>query len=714
MQPHDDLTKFEHDLRCPISHTQREIKCAEETCARLAILAKHLSTSLFVIMPGCRHPDIQRFGEIRCCLSCGDAVFDDSAPGLPVKSLELLSSQYQYKPLRQGLGHEIRLLILFAGEPSDDLFCDITTVNLIDRPSYEAVSYTWANPKGDVSLTSEIRCRGSKIAITKNCEAALRRLRLQGRNRRLWVDAICIDQNDTSEKNHQVRLMSTIYSNAAQVLSYLGVTQISNKLRVVIDFLQGNTGSAAFESGPPHSRKELLSSFLDLPYFDRVWVMQEVGLAQLVTLIIGEYEIHWTGDTILRTLEICSSLSVVPPSVLRWTPSSRPEENNDILEVLARSRNCSASDPRDKVFALLGLMDAKIASEFPVDYSVTHHEVYAKLAHYCINKLGRFDILQHCQHVADDLGQVRVPTWIPQWDFRNVFEPLPAQFTTSEKQNFASAWHMAPTSPGAWLRNELPLQLLPERITADFASDTDLFAADMNLSTATCRVQVRKRSEIQSVYKPESTLSAADDEHLAQLIVHRQSSNFSFKVLNREYHGNHPELNRIAQRFPDSVIPIPLKMPCLKLRAHRLDSIARRIGPIIKHRITTIPQTAWSALGVPFCEFCTTPAESDRGYRASFWQQRKDMVTNMDILGPGMTAFATIHSVGFTHGKFVEGDSIWALYGADVPFILREIDGHHELVGDCYLHRAGQLFLCEHCGAEVAPWPMRTEIVDIW
>lgn len=668
-------------------------------------------------MAACRHPDIQRFGEIRCCLSCGEAVFE-STPEPPATLVPSL--HYQYKPLRRGLGHEIRLIVLFAGD-SDDLSCDITTVNLADQPSYEAVSYTWANSNGDVSLTSSIQCRGATVAITKNCEAALRRLRLQGRNRRLWVDAICINQNDTEEKNHQVRLMSTIYSNAAQVLSYLGVEspQITRRLRAVITFLQDRSSTPS----PDPSKKDDLLTFLALPYFDRVWIMQEIGLAQLVTLIIGEYEIRWTGDTISKMLAMCSQLDLKPPSVLRWTPSSRPEEQNDILAVLSKSRNCSARDPRDKVYALLGLTDLKLSSQFPVDYSLTHLEVYAKLAIYCIDKLGRFDVLQHCQHVSDPdwhrTNTRRIPSWIPQWDFKDAYEPLPPQFTAIEKQHFASSWHMVPTNPGAWLRNELPLQLLLERITTDFASDPEYYSADPHLSTSTCREQVRRWSELESVHNPASSLSAADDEHLAQQIVHRQSSNFSYAILEREiFSRDHPAIVRAAQRSTDGVFLTPQTLPLLKLRAHRLDTITRLIGPMSKQRAPTIPQTAWSAFGVADCEKCSIPANapalSSAASRAAFWWQRKALLSKVEALGAGSTIFATVHSVGFTHARCLVGDSVWALHGADVPFVLRERDGHYELVGDCNLHRAGQPFRCEHCGAVAKPWPMQTHVLDIW
>lgn len=307
----------------------------------------------------------------------------------------------------------------------------------------------------------------------------------------------------------------------------------------------------------------------------------------------------------------------------------------------------------------------------------------------------------------------RVPTWVPQWDYKDVCEPLPAQFTEAEKRRFATSWYVMPTEPSAWLRHELPFRLLLKRIMNDFTSDPDFYTADSNLSTATCREQVRKWTEVESVYNPDSSLSGDDDEHLTQHIVQQQSADFAYKIFERQiFDPEHPATVQQAQRRGN--VATPLTLPCLKLRAHRLGDVFRRIGPVARRRTTIIPQTACSAFGVPHCQACTAPAQSSPGYRASFYQQRRNLMDMMETVEAGKTAFATEHSVGFTRGLLRVGDSVWALYGADVPFILREVDEHFELVGDCYLHRAGRPFLCEHCGHEVAPWPIQTEVIDIW
>ena len=91
-----------------------------------------------------------------------------------------------------------------------------------EEHDYEALSYTWATEDGDCKRSSQIRCGGTRIWVTKNCELALRYLRKENSNRVLWVDAICINQKDNKERGHQVGMMRNVYSKATEVLVWLG------------------------------------------------------------------------------------------------------------------------------------------------------------------------------------------------------------------------------------------------------------------------------------------------------------------------------------------------------------------------------------------------------------------------------------------------------------------------------------------------------------
>jgi hypothetical protein len=105
--------------------------------------------------------------------------------------------------------------------PHIEIHCEIKHVKLADKLSYEALSYTW----GDPYETPEIRIRDTSHSVRRNLWEALwslSRSKSISFLRYLWGDALCINQNDTKERNHQVTLIGRIYSQAKTVLVWLG------------------------------------------------------------------------------------------------------------------------------------------------------------------------------------------------------------------------------------------------------------------------------------------------------------------------------------------------------------------------------------------------------------------------------------------------------------------------------------------------------------
>jgi hypothetical protein len=141
----------------------------------------------------CKHLDIRKFDGIRCCLACGEAVFE--AQYLHSKLFTeptTVTTAYKYNKLNYKLGREIRLAVILPGESTDTIRCEIVHVNLDDKPVYDAVSYTWATEDGDASLSRNVQTvQGGSISITANCDAVLRQLRRPGLCRRVWIDAMC-------------------------------------------------------------------------------------------------------------------------------------------------------------------------------------------------------------------------------------------------------------------------------------------------------------------------------------------------------------------------------------------------------------------------------------------------------------------------------------------------------------------------------------------
>ena len=98
---------------------------------------------------------------------------------------------------------EIRLLILQPGAGDEPIIGELLPAKIFDLPNYEALSYVW----GSETPCNTIRIHGEERAIRDNLWRALKQLRYADTSRALWVDAICIDQTNTKERNHQVRQM---------------------------------------------------------------------------------------------------------------------------------------------------------------------------------------------------------------------------------------------------------------------------------------------------------------------------------------------------------------------------------------------------------------------------------------------------------------------------------------------------------------------------
>ncbi|KAI8948589.1 heterokaryon incompatibility protein-domain-containing protein [Xylaria longipes] len=132
-----------------------------------------------------------------------------------------------YEPLDPAR-NEIRLLVLLPGKAVDDLICTLRKVSLDSFSDFDALSYVW----GDVSTKLPIKVNGEAFLITANLETALRALRKPRKRRSIWVDALCINQEDVDEKNIQVPQMGRLYSTARSVVAWLGLPNPNIELAI--------------------------------------------------------------------------------------------------------------------------------------------------------------------------------------------------------------------------------------------------------------------------------------------------------------------------------------------------------------------------------------------------------------------------------------------------------------------------------------------------
>lgn len=124
-----------------------------------------------------------------------------------------------YQPLKEERG-EIRLLRVKAAGSEDTIQCWLSTVSLFEDShlQYETISYCWENPAN----RSQLYLNNRLVSVPRSSERALRRVRLVDEDRTVWIDALCINQEDLVEKSIQVRLMGIIYRRGFGNLIFLG------------------------------------------------------------------------------------------------------------------------------------------------------------------------------------------------------------------------------------------------------------------------------------------------------------------------------------------------------------------------------------------------------------------------------------------------------------------------------------------------------------
>ncbi|KAF4834067.1 Heterokaryon incompatibility protein 6, OR allele [Colletotrichum siamense] len=316
-----------------------------------------------------------------------------------------------YEPL---YGRKIRLLKLLPGKYHDPLRCKLQTVDLQFKPEYEALSYTWADPNGDSSLSQKIYVgmRHDILFITANCANALRRLRFPSWSRDLWVDAICIDQHNTHERSHQVGIMRYIYATAERVIIYLGEDAEDAKLEASVPWKYENHGNTL----------DLSTDLRKQPYFTRVWVIQEVASARSAWILLGSKGARWedflkppnTGDEDYRVTCISNYdlLTAHHPWLLLFA-QPKHRDLRELWDLLSATALCQASDPRDKVFALLGLFIGSSDAGLVPDYSLSLSQVLTGLTAFMFGQHPDFWPTMFAMANSRSLNDM--PNWAIDW-----------------------------------------------------------------------------------------------------------------------------------------------------------------------------------------------------------------------------------------------------------------------------------------------------------
>ncbi|KAK7995509.1 HET-domain-containing protein [Apiospora arundinis] len=364
----------------------------------------------------CRRLDLVPTGGVNSCLSCGS--FEGHVPQGSAPSADTNISRVSRKDVSGDVSHhapihqksEIRIFVLQPGEFEEPICGDLVVAELPSQEPYAALSYTWSDESGNAELCKPIQLNGCPFLVTANCELALRRIRRRSIARPVWIDAICIDQNNTVERGHQVELMPKIYSGAQLVLIYVGEAADGS------DELLSAVCSGGKSLGAPRAKRFLdplsVKSFFQRRYFQRIWVLQEVALARRTELICGTSNIPWASFK--SGIASWTPTIRFQPPVLQFSHDSYMD-SDQIVKMLSLAAKCQCQDPRDKVFSLLGLFPHTAGQAITPDYSLSVEEVYTVMAlhiasEFSWNLLFTLASVHHATPWNEGW-----PVWVPDW-----------------------------------------------------------------------------------------------------------------------------------------------------------------------------------------------------------------------------------------------------------------------------------------------------------
>ena len=370
---------------------------------------------------------------------------------VPRKSPKTASTKaYVYETL---LPEQIRLLVLSPGEDNDPLRGNLEVWDIADEPKYKAISYAWGTPM----FTRTLDLPQRHLAITESLLGALKCFRSATEPLRLWADAICIDQNNTVEKNQQVYRMHEIYEQAEEVLAWLGGPQKSEclvyyllnvmaenhwayrpdstvdgvpeplmnahhkLLRSSAESPQLKICSQCHKSYRVHggeASRRAMRSFADRPWFTRLWVIQEVFCAKRYTVHFGHHSVNsqilsransgakWPG------FGLEEDIKKVPPRYIKMFPrlpmitimasTFRSRGKPCMLWMIFNTQHAFPKIPHDMVFAVRRLANTQSSELLAPDYDLPIEDLWKRVA--IVELCAPIDDIEERRHVPSSSG----------------------------------------------------------------------------------------------------------------------------------------------------------------------------------------------------------------------------------------------------------------------------------------------------------------------
>ncbi|KAE8446732.1 hypothetical protein EG329_011637 [Mollisiaceae sp. DMI_Dod_QoI] len=660
---------------------------------------------------------------------------------------------YKFSPLPTK--SSIRLLQIRSG-PNEPTSCSLEVVDLDNNPEYDCLSYTWGNPlyhgllppQNGKEITDKrefsIKCDDQIIIVTENLLEALRQLSRNGlrstngpyqyeRQSRIWIDAICIHQENIPERNSQVPMMERIYRQAQNVVIWLGPNDQLTELgiKVMQRFASVSEENREFELPEDLEDSEVyrileipfcnlqdwlaLATFLLRTWFSRVWVLQESFAAKETVVFCGTHVLSWghisaasktLTDTGLGRL-LAGKVEEVRKADINSTEYVGNTLNNlyifeDMREnaksltletLLQQSRYFGATNRRDHVYGVLGMWipssgDQTASDLIKPDYSLSVPVIYTQASAVSIREMGDLNLLslvEGSSFRSEEMQTENLPSWVPDYTITPVTEPLRGNPRPGEDEE---RWN---ASKG--LEWEAPQDLDLPRLPVQ----------GIHVTTITARAATE--AEILDEHQEFTLLEMLKDCLESPSTPYKKEGGpmeAFWRTLIKDTFCGEPAGDDAREAFASLFIAWVWQLEVL-IRDIKRDTVRTNPKPTPNHeplekafseaysksQSLILDLSSKDELGIlpTWDAIRTTISTSDE--RLPFYDA--DAITESFRLAYlGRRLFRTKENyLGIGPQSLEEGDEVWVLAGARVPFILRR-DGKGDekwrLVGEAYVH----------------------------
>ena len=571
------------------------------------------------------------------------------------------------------------------------------SMELLKWSGYEALSYTWGTAADfPITINNE-----HGFLVTKNLAAALRRLRRGVEPRWLWIDAICIDQNNATERGQQVAIMGEIYKRANVVLIWLGEPNVKIKKPVRHFRAPKRIKKKSLWTRRNLALLLLVEALKVVPYrwWDRTWVIQEFLMASGEPKVLyGPCDLFWSTfeEMVMKGLDADVLKTDTFPDPGRNAyyieTFSFLREGSSIVDLASILKKTKCQDPRDKVYAVLSLISKDECRHILPDYRKPCSEIYATAT------FAALHTDQSCRalHLAS-LGLSALeglPSWAidfssegPELDLSYIPDNLPTPKAMSHCDHIPYKSTIA-NIPSSLDRSQafLKLHSLRKDFQIDMSSDARLLAVSGRMMD---QVQACIQLPISSEIKPTEESLAALWHIYRSLRQLGPPSPGETMAEERPVHCSEGNHSKDCVRFHASLCT---RFNIRSLRSVELSEITDEkvislcnalYTDFHSHAADTVPEL--SAFPKPWGEAWNDP------YRWLY----------MDRLKHGLVFFTTVTGlIGCATIEVAAGDSIALLDNSKSPCVLRRVGDQSTFHGFVYVESptAGDLGI--YCGDE--------------